>query len=250
MAFKTLVVAIAFSMVPMARAAADTANGVDVVSFKSKSAVSGTKVASSSASESTSATEKEQITSDSNWAPEDPTSGNSSSGSFVAVVSLLMFGLIPLLVVAFILVGSQARHALLSAGIISADSEITKLSIKASGATGPIADQLQKIPLVQQAIAAVESAFPGDLKVDRTLINEDDGEDEEDAMVMSSRPMGNVADMIAAAYDSGYETSSAPQQVDDLMDFGFAPQPDFQIHIDHHQNDLIGDDFFDDEDDF
>lgn len=197
------------------------------------------------------------------WAPEDPTAGNSLSGAFVAVVSLLLFGLIPLLITAVVLVTAQARHALLSAGLISADGEITKLSLKASSMAEPLTAALASFPLVQQAFAAIGIYQGGkheDLGANVHLINDSDGEDEEDAPiydVKSSRPMSNVAerkqcddDLIDINPEPSHQEKS---HTEDLIDFASAPQPEIQVHVDHHSSNFINeshDDFFDDEEDF
>lgn len=105
-------------------------------------------------------------------------SGASDTSSFSGLFTLL---LIALFVSAVVMMNPMSRNALIGAGLVSPDSKITKMSVKAAV---PIGAQLTSFPMVQQAAAAMGCLYQGgtdgdDKEMSRPLMNDSDDEEEE-----------------------------------------------------------------------
>lgn len=182
--------------------------------------------------------------------------GSSSFLRLLEIAAFLAFVVCPLMLT------PTGRNALIQSGIVSADGEITKMSIKASGG---LAASAANFPLVAEGLAAVgflHQEKKSDEELGMEMINEGDGESEDEAEIIVdlgslSRPTSKVEKQ-----PENLDPSAVAQSYvgcdDDLMDFGSAPlqQQDLldtrydQINIDYQNGDFATDDFFDEDDDF
>jgi len=172
-----------------------------------------------------------------------------ASGSDSSLSGLMRLLLIALGIGAVVTLTPTGRNALITAGIVSSDSEFTKMSLKASSSF-----DLASFPMVQQAVAAIGCLKITNVDDDETcrpLINESDGEDEDEAELKVpvgslSRPrtMQNPAEArpvktVKDDFNPNAPAADGHVHVEDMIDFGSPPAQQA-----HH------DDFFDEDDDF
>jgi len=190
---------------------------------------------------------------------------NKTSSDWSAHVEYVLFRFLQLaafftFVLCPVMLTPQGRNGLINVGIISADSEFTKLSLQASG------ELTYNIPLVQQAAEALGALFQGasveehGMEMHRTLINESDGDSEDEAeltvdLSSLSLPLNNVAetkDHVEKVPPNAWMGTHV--ETIDLLGLGPSPvqknPPEFNIQPGEFDTSFVTDDFFDEDDDF
>lgn len=173
-----------------------------------------------------------------------------TAGSESSFPGLMRLVLVALGVGGVVTLTPTGRNALITAGIVSSESEFTKMSLKASSSF-----DLASFPMVQQAVAAMgclKRSHDVDDETCRPLINDSDGEDEDEAELKVpvgslSRPrtMQNIAEArptrktVKDDFNPNAPGVDGHVHVEDMIDFGSPP-----MQQEHH------DDFFDEDDDF
>lgn len=196
-----------------------------------------------------------------NSAVNQQTKEEASGSSFSGIWKLLLAAV---LISAAVMATPKGRNALITAGLISADSEFTKMSLKASSDATSVASRLSSFPMVQQAMAAMGCLYQGgslhedEVEMNKPLIDESDGDSEDEAeltvnlkAVSTPKQYGSLlscpkrnTEKKQDKNDDFNPNSPAAVPMKNVADVGSAPLEQDTLQHEHH------DDFFDEDDDF